>query len=213
REECAGISTEITMTKKQLASEEEKTNPYTDEYKTTKEEFDGLVVDEKPLYALKEKSEHYKILIKMLTDNKSFVRRRLLDQYVPYLNQKIDSYCVRLGLPHKIEISNDLSVNIEYMQRGMSYGLLSKGERGRLNFSTSMAFRDLLSMSGFQYNILCIDELLDDGMDTSGFHDIFKVLEESNVENLFLISHRDDLVTQVDNIINVVKENGFTIIE
>ena len=70
--------------------------------------------------------------------------------------------------------------------------------------------RDLLSMSGHQFNILMIDELLDNGIDTSGFHDIFDVLKDSDTKSMFLISHRDDLVTEVDMIINVIKENGFS---
>ena len=118
------------------------------------------------------------ILCPSLTDNKSFVRKNLLDQYVPYINQRISHYTEQLDLPHRVVINNDLTVDMTYMTKSVSYGNMSNGERGRLNFSVSMAFRDLLSVSGHNFNLLGIDELLDNGIDQSGFHAIFKTLKD-----------------------------------
>jgi len=206
--ECIEIISTLKNLRKQLIKVNEETNPYVDQLIRSKAEL--VEYDESVLFNLKEKESHYKLLIKMLTDNKSFIRKNLLDQYIPYINQKIAEYTMKLELPHIVTINNDLTVDIDYMQNSVSYGNLSNGERGRLDFSVSMAFRDLMSVSGFKFNFLGIDELLDNGIDASGFHAIFKLLKEHKNENVFLISHRDDLVTEVDNIMKVVKENGFT---
>ena len=206
--ECAEIVSTLKQQKLNLEKLKDESNPYADQLIQVKSEL--VEYDETILFNLKEKESHYKLLIKMLTDNKSFVRKNLLDQYVPYINGKINEYAGKLDLPHVVMINNDLTVDIDYMQNSVSYGNLSNGERGRLDFSVSMAFRDLLSVSGHKFNFLGIDELLDNGIDTSGFHAIFKLLKTHQKENVFLISHRDDLITEVDSIMTVVKENGFT---
>jgi len=206
--ECIEIISTLKNLAKQLEKLNGETNPYIEQLRQSKTEL--VEYDDSVLFNLKEKESHYKLLIKMLTDNKSFIRKNLLDQYVPYINQKIAEYTMKLELPHIVTINNDLTVDIDYMQNSVSYGNLSNGERGRLDFSVSMAFRDLLSVSGYKFNFLGIDELLDNGIDTSGFHAIFKLLKEHKNENVFLISHRDDLITEVDSIMRVVKENGFT---
>ena len=62
-------------------------------------------------------------------------------------------------------------------------------------------------------NLLAIDELIDSGMDTNGVENALSVLKKISRErkkNVFLISHRDELVGRVNTILYVIKENGFT---
>jgi ABC-type molybdenum transport system ATPase subunit/photorepair protein PhrA len=61
--------------------------------------------------------------------------------------------------------------------------------------------------------LLFIDELIDSGMDTAGVEGSLSVLKKIARErdkNIFLISHKDELVGRVNTILKVVKENGFT---
>ena len=58
-----------------------------------------------------------------------------------------------------------------------------------------------------------IDELVDAGMDISGVESsmaVLKVMSRTQQKNIFLISHKDELVSRVDSVLKVVKENGFT---
>jgi len=64
-----------------------------------------------------------------------------------------------------------------------------------------------------QINLLFIDELIDAGMDLSGVESSMAVLKEmsrTQSKNIFLISHKDELVSRVNSVLKVVKENGFT---
>jgi ABC-type Mn2+/Zn2+ transport system ATPase subunit len=64
-----------------------------------------------------------------------------------------------------------------------------------------------------QINLLFIDELIDAGMDVSGVESSMAVLKEmsrTQSKNIFLISHKDELVSRVNSVLKVVKENGFT---
>ena len=50
-------------------------------------------------------------------------------------------------------------------------------------------------------------------MDASGVESSMSVLKEmsrTQQKNIFLISHKDELVTRVNSVLKVVKENGFT---
>jgi len=209
--DCHEIVSTIKHSAKRLSELQKEINPYTEQLEQCIS--DIIEYDETPLKGLIKKSDHYKILIKLLTDNKSFVRKNLLDQYVPFINGKIADYLIKIDLPHTITINNDLSVDIEYMNRSLGYGNLSNGESRRLQLAVGLAFRDLLSVSGHQFNFLGIDELLDNGIDPSGFLSINKLLKEIENVSMFVVSHRDELITEVDKTITVIKENGFTKID
>ena len=62
-------------------------------------------------------------------------------------------------------------------------------------------------------NLLFVDELIDNGLDASGVEGALAVLKKMSRErkkNIFLISHKDELIGRVNNVLKVVKENGFT---
>lgn len=208
--ECQEIVTTLKQLGINLTKLKAETNPYTDQLTQAKN--DLVKYDEATLSGLRDKESHYKLLIKMLTDNKSFIRKNLLSQYLPFINGKISEYTKKLDLPHVIFINDDLTVDVEYMQSSISYGNMSNGERNRCNFAVSMAFRDLLHVSGHKFNFLGIDEILDNGLDASGFYGVHSILKNLENTSVFLISHRDELIKDMDNVIEVVKENGFTCI-
>ena len=50
-------------------------------------------------------------------------------------------------------------------------------------------------------------------MDTAGVESalaILKKMSRERAKNIFLISHKDELIGRVNNVLRVVKENGFT---
>jgi DNA repair exonuclease SbcCD ATPase subunit len=77
----------------------------------------------------------------------------------------------------------------------------------------SFAFRDVWESLYQNINLLFIDELIDSGMDTAGVENSLGILKKMGRElrkNVFLISHKDELVGRVNHVLKVVKENGFT---
>jgi DNA repair exonuclease SbcCD ATPase subunit len=108
---------------------------------------------------------------------------------------------------------SDLSVEITELGRELDFDNLSRGERNRLILGLSWAFRDVYESMNTSLNLLFIDELVDSGMDTMGVESAMSVLKKMSREggkNIFLISHRDELTSRCSNVLNVVKENGFT---
>jgi len=157
--------------------------------------------------------EHQEFLLKILTSKDSFVRKRIIDQNLAYLNSRLGAYLSAIGLPHEVVFINDLSVEITELGRDLDFDNLSRGERNRLILSLSWAFRDVWENLYQNINLLFIDELIDSGMDASGVENSLTILKRMNRErgkSIFLVSHREELSGRVNNILTVTKENGFT---
>ena len=157
--------------------------------------------------------EHQEFLLKMLTNKDSFVRKRIIDQNLLYLNTRLAAYLSAIGLPHEVKFLNDLTVEITELGRDLDFDNLSRGERNRLILSLSWAFRDVWESLYQHINLLFIDELIDSGMDASGVENSLGILKRMSRErnkSIFLVSHREELGGRVNNTLIVTKENGFT---
>lgn len=189
-----------------------ETNPYLEQIEELKntavQEIDWNHVND-----LVRVKEHQEFLYKLLTNKDSFVRKRIIDQNLAFLNQRLTYYLDKIGLPHIVEFQNDLTVIITQLGQDLDFDNLSRGERNRLILSMSWAFRDVWENLYHSINLLFIDELVDSGMDASGVESSIAVLKRMTRErnkNVFLISHRDDLTSRVNHVLKVIKENGFT---
>jgi len=211
-EEALNHKNTVISLEKDLILKEAETNPYLEQIeelrKTAVQEIDWEAVNE-----LTRVKEHQEFLYKLLTNKDSFVRKRIIDQNLAFLNQRLTYYLDKIGLPHIVEFQNDLSVIITQLGQDLDFDNLSRGERNRLILSLSWAFRDVWENLYHPINLLFIDELVDSGMDSSGVESSIAVLKKMTRErnkNVFLISHRDDLTSRVNHVLKVIKENGFT---
>ena len=160
--------------------------------------------------------EHQEFLLKLLTNKDSFIRKKIIDQNLAYLNARLTYYLDKIGLPHQVVFQNDLAVEITQLGQDLDFDNLSRGERNRLILGLSFAFRDVWESLYQGINLLFIDELIDSGMDTAGVENSIGILKKMTRErnkNIFLISHKDELVGRVNNVLKVIKENGFTTYE
>jgi len=157
--------------------------------------------------------DHQEFLLKLLTSKDSFIRKKIIDQNLAYLNNRLTYYLDRMGLPHTVLFKNDLTVEITQLGQDLDFDNLSRGERNRLILSLSWAFRDVWESLYQQINLLFVDELIDNGLDAAGVEGALAVLKKMSRErkkNIFLISHKDELIGRVNNVLKVIKENGFT---
>jgi DNA repair exonuclease SbcCD ATPase subunit len=205
-------STMVNSLLQQITTKHGETDPY------------GEQIEDMQVQALKEISydrlnelvrlqEHQDFLLKLLTSKDSFIRKKIIDQNLSYLNSRLTHYLDRIGLPHTVTFQNDLTVMIEELGRELDFDNLSRGERNRLILSMSWAFRDVFESLYQPINLLFIDELIDSGLDTAGMESSLSILKGMSRErnkSIWLVSHRDELAGRVENILRVVKENGFT---
>jgi len=196
----------------QIATKGEEKDPYTEQIVEMQQQA-LQTVSYDTLNDLTRLQEHQDFLLKLLTSKDSFVRKKIIDQNLSYLNSRLTHYLDRIGLPHTVKFQNDLSVMIEELGRELDFDNLSRGERNRLILSMSWAFRDVWESLYSPINLLFIDELIDNGLDTQGVENALALLKKMSRErhkSIWLVSHRDELAGRVENILKVVKENGFT---
>jgi len=199
-----------------LEQQIERKNSEIDPYQEQIEEMEKEALEEISWNTINELSkfrDHQEFLLKLLTSKDSFIRKRIIDQNLSYLNARLDYYLQSIGLPHSVEFKNDLSVEIQELGRDLDFDNLSRGERNRLILSLSWAFRDVWENLYQPINLLFIDELVDSGMDSSGVENsmgILKHMSRKRNKSVWLVSHKDELIGRVNNVLKVIKENGFT---
>ena len=210
--EALGHKNNLTSLETALTARADESNPYAEQIeelqKTAIQEIKWDTVNE--LVKLK---DHQEFLLKLLTNKDSFIRKKIIDQNLNYLNKRLNYYIDKLGLPHTVKFQNDLTVEITQLGQDLDFDNLSRGERNRLILSMSFAFRDVWESLYQGINLLFIDELVDAGMDSAGVESALAVLKKMARErqkNIYLISHKDELVGRVNSVLRVVKENGFT---
>jgi DNA repair exonuclease SbcCD ATPase subunit len=201
--------------KQTLLNKEAQDDPYHMQIQELKETA-IQVLDWTPINELSTYLDHQEFLLKLLTNKDSFIRKKIIDQNLAYLNNRLTYYLDRIGLPHQVKFLNDLNVEITQFGQDLDFDNLSRGERNRLILGLSFAFRDVWESLYDNINLLFIDELIDNGLDLSGVENsllILKKMSRDQNKNIFLISHRDELKGRVNNILKVIKEGGFTTYE
>ena len=196
----------------QYSEKKQDANPYVEQIELLKES--GLQeISFDMINELTHLKDHQEFLHKLLTSKDSFIRKKIIDQNIAYLNHRLAWYLDKLGLPHDVKFASDLNVEITEYGRDLDFDNLSRGERNRLILGLSWAFRDIYESLNKPMNLMCIDELIDSGMDTMGVENALAILKKMNREqskNIFLISHKEELVGRVNNVLTVIKEGGFT---
>ena len=195
-----------------LSKKQQETDPYQSQVEELEQEAIQQV-DWTTVNSLTNIKEHQEFLLKLLTNKDSFIRKKIIDQNLAYLNGRLSYYLDKLGLPHQVVFQNDLSVEITQLGQDLDFDNLSRGERNRLILGLSFAFRDVWESLYQHINLLFIDELIDSGMDSAGVENSLGVLKKMTRErekNIYLISHKEELVGRVNHILKVIKENGFT---
>jgi len=198
--------------KNTLNNKQNDTNPYTDQIKDLSEQA-LQPLDWNLLNNLQIQKDHQEFLYKLLTNKDSFIRKKIIDQNLTFLNNRLTHYLVSLGLPHDVVFKNDLTVQITLLGQDLDFDNLSRGERNRLILGLSFAFRDVWESLYQEINLLFIDELIDSGLDTAGVESALAILKKMSRErsrSIYLISHKDELIGRVNNVLKVIKENSFT---
>lgn len=204
--------TKLSSLLSQIETKAQETDPYQEQIQDMETQalqevnFDNINVLTKTM-------EHQKFLLDILTSKDSFVRKKIIDQNLSYLNARLTHYLDKIGLPHNVVFKNDLQVEITELGRELDFDNLSRGERNRLILGLSFAFRDVWENLYQPINTLFIDELIDSGLDTIGVENSIAILKDMSRrrhKSIWLVSHREELAGRVPNVLKVIKEGGFT---
>ena len=149
--------TNVDGLKQALLSKENEEDPY-------QSQIDELnnsamqVIEWDQVNELNNLKDHQEFLLKLLTNKDSFIRKKIIEQNLAYLNNRLTYYLDKLGLPHQVVFQNDLNVEITQLGQDLDFDNLSRGERNRLILGMSFAFRDVWESLYQNINLLFIDE-------------------------------------------------------
>lgn len=206
------IKLDIDVYASKLSELEKSENPHL-------EAFEALLgesvkeVDSKKLDQLKSKLEHQQFLLKLLTDKNSFIRRKIINKTIPFLNSRLNHYTSELGLPHLVKFDDDMSCSVSEYGRELDFGNLSNGEKKRVNMALSLSFRDVLHHLHGKVNLMFIDEIDGGALDDMGIDAIIKMIKKKSRDDgiaIWVISHRPEMVGRFEHEITIQKENGFS---
>lgn len=164
---------------------------------------------------LNEQKLQYSICQNVLKD--TGIKSKIVKQYIPIINTLINKYLHALNFYCQFELDENFNEKIKSRFRDdFTYNSFSEGEKSRINLAILFSWRQIAKMrNASATNLILLDEILDQALDSSGAEDFIKILNENADEhfNAFVISHKTDQLGDVfENLIKVEKVKNFSVL-
>lgn len=167
-------------------------------------------LEEKIVYNISDRDEaksRLDIINKMITISTRDFRGFLLTNVIDFINKSAKSYSKDIFGTDKLDfVLEGNNINISYA--GKDYNNLSGGEQRRVDIATNFAIRDMLcQFSGFRSNLLCLDEIYD-SLDVISSEAVTSTIVKrlNDIESVFVITHRANLMIPADSTITIIKD-------
>ena len=132
------------------------------------------------------------------------------------MNQLINKYLQSMDFFVSFTLDEEFNETVKSRHRDtFNYNSFSEGEKMRIDLALVFTWRTIAKMkNSASTNLLILDEILDSSLDSSGTEDFFKIIGAMQNENVFIISHKGDILfDKFTNIIKFEKEHNFTKLE
>ena len=167
-------------------------------------------VDER-MKELKEDTFYLDICKNLLHD--TGIKSKIIKQYLPVMNQTIQKYLSILDFYVNFHLNEQFEETIKSRYRDeFSYSSFSEGEKMRIDLALMFTWREIARLkNSTNTNLLIMDEVFDSSLDASGTDDFLKILNELESQNIFVISHKGDvLFDKFYSIVKFEKQNNFS---
>jgi len=187
-------------------------------------ESDGKTIQEQ-LDKLKVELEESKILLNKVTEEKQYVdvvreilndkgaKAKIIKKYLPIMNTLINQYLQNMDFFISFHLDEEFNETVKSRHRDtFDYNSFSEGEKMRIDLALLFTWRTIAKMkNSTNTNLLVLDEIFDGSLDGQGTDDFFKIIKNMPKENIFIISHKGDILfDKFTNIIKFHKEQNFT---
>ena len=143
---------------------------------------------------LKEELFYYDVARKMLQD--TGIKTKIVKQYLPIMNKLVNTYLSSMDFFCNFNLDENFNETIKSRYRDdFSYANFSEGEKMRIDLALLFTWRAVAKMkNSTNTNLLILDEIFDSSLDASGTDDFLKILNTFGNENVFVISHKQDML-------------------
>ena len=158
-----------------------------------------------------EQRRYYDILDTILNDKG--IKTRVIRKYLPVINNHVNKYLKDMDFFVNFQLDENFNETIKSRNRDdFSYYSFSEGEKKRIDISLLLTWRDIAAMrNSVNVNLLILDEIFDASLDQSGMDDLMKLFNFLKNTNLFVISHKLDILDdKFPSKITVEKINNFS---
>ena len=168
-----------------------------------KELEDSLATLTEELKRLLDEKNYYEVASTLLKD--SGIKTKIIKQYLPIINKLVNKYLASLDFFVNFTLDESFKEVIKSRHRDeFSYHNFSEGEKQRIDMALMLTWRAIAKLkNSANTNLLILDEVFDSSLDTSGTEELMKILHMLEDVNLFVISHKGDILH--DKFINVIK--------
>jgi DNA repair exonuclease SbcCD ATPase subunit len=158
-----------------------------------------------------DQSQYYDFVSNLLKDGG--VKTVIINKYLPLINQKVNEYLRMMDLYINFTLDGEFNETIlTNTFENFTYGNFSEGQKQRINLALTFALMSVAAMkNSVNTNLLILDEILDGSMDSEGISLFLNIIrQEMKDKNIFMISHRDNLDSKFDVVVNFEKKGHFT---
>jgi DNA repair exonuclease SbcCD ATPase subunit len=169
---------------------------------------DGLKQD---LRVLIDERAYYDTASILLKD--TGIKTKIVKQYLPIINKLVNKYLSTLDFFVNFNLDESFKETIKSRHRDdFSYASFSEGEKQRIDMALMLTWRAVAKMkNSTNTNILILDEIFDSSLDANGTEDLMKILNLLEHTNLFVISHKGDILQdKFRNVVRFEKVNNFS---
>ena len=141
-----------------------------------------------------EQKFYYDILGTILND--TGIKTRIIRKYLPVINKHVNNYLKDMDFFVNFQLDENFQETIKSRHRDdFSYYSFSEGEKKRIDIALLLTWRDIASMrNSVNVNLLILDEVFDASLDQAGMDDLLKLFKILKGTNLFIISHKLDIL-------------------
>ena len=170
-----------------------------------------LKVAEEELNKVTEQKKYVDILREILNDKGA--KAQIIKKYLPIMNQLINQHLQSMDFYVNFNLDEEFNETIKSRFRDtFNYNSFSEGEKMRIDLALLFTWRQIAKMkNSTNTNLLMLDEIFDSSLDGQGMDDFFKIIKQFQNENIFIISHKGDILfDKFTNIIKYEKYKNFT---
>jgi len=199
-----------TQLEKDIASYESGSISDDDKEKLAKLKGQIELIDEQKS-KLKEDKFYIDVARNLLQD--SGIKTKIIKQYLPIMNKLVNTYLSSMDLFVNFNIAENFQETIKSRFRDeFSYASFSEGEKMRIDLALLFTWRAIAKMqNSTNTNLLILDEIFDSSLDGTGTDDFLKILNTFSDQNVFVISHKQDMLfDKFRSIVQFKKEKNFS---
>jgi len=180
---------------------EEQLRKFKAELEQTKTDLDKII----------EEKKYTDVIREILSDKGD--KAKIIKKYLPIMNTLINQYLQQMDFFVSFHLDEEFKETVKSRFRDtFDYNSFSEGEKMRIDLALVFTWRAIAKMkNSTNTNLMILDEIFDSSLDGQGTDDFFKIVKGMTKENIFIISHKGDILfDKFTNIIKFEKEHNFT---